>query len=357
MITDSVQQGRSVYAADLDGDSDKDVLSASFEDNKIAWYENQVGDSGADSDGFGQQQTITTDAYRAESVYATDLDGDGNPDVLSASAGDDKIAWYENQTGEGGGFSDQKIVTTNAVGAASVFATDFDEDDDNDVLSASQGASGNPGSITWYESTSTTLPVELVDLNASLVDGGETDLGENDPNQTVRLTWQTASETRNAGFEVQRKIASKEPDSWSKIGFVEGAGTTSDPQSYQFTDEGLPYEADALTYRLKQVDTDGTSSYSEKVVVQRSVEQVELLGTYPNPAHSQATVRFAAPSQQEVTIRLYDLRGRRLKTVVDGKKKGRQKTTLHVSSLSSGVYFLRLRAENTTKTQRLTVVR
>ncbi|HNS20980.1 MAG TPA: FG-GAP-like repeat-containing protein [Sedimentisphaerales bacterium] len=81
----------SVYAADLDGDGDLDVLSASSEDDKIAWYANDG------SGRFGDQQVISTDAWVARCVYAADLDGDGDLDVLSASENDDKIAWYENE--------------------------------------------------------------------------------------------------------------------------------------------------------------------------------------------------------------------------------------------------------------------
>ena len=71
----------SVYAGDLDGDGDLDVLSASFGDDKIAWYENMDGKGS-----FGPQQVITTAAIRPRSVYAADLDGDGDLDVLSASS-------------------------------------------------------------------------------------------------------------------------------------------------------------------------------------------------------------------------------------------------------------------------------
>ena len=81
----------SVYAADLDGDGDLDVLSASSSDDRIAWYEND----GAGS--FGGMQTITTSANGANSVHAADLDGDGDFGVLSASWNDDRIAWYENK--------------------------------------------------------------------------------------------------------------------------------------------------------------------------------------------------------------------------------------------------------------------
>jgi hypothetical protein len=68
-------------------------------------------------------------------VYATDLDNDGDADVLSASAGDNKIAWYPNDGA--GNFGVQQIISTNTIGAYSVYATDLDGDGDTDVLSAS----------------------------------------------------------------------------------------------------------------------------------------------------------------------------------------------------------------------------
>ena len=91
VITTSAYGAWSVFATDLDGDGDQDVLSASLYDDKIAWYENLGGGA------FGSQQVITTAADYAINVFATDLDGDGDQDVLSASNHDDKIAWYENQ--------------------------------------------------------------------------------------------------------------------------------------------------------------------------------------------------------------------------------------------------------------------
>ena len=96
VITTEADGVPDVYAADLDGDGDMDVLSASRADDKIAWYENTDGQGT-----FGEQQVITTQATMPSSVYAADLDGDGDMDVLSASSGDDKIAWYENTDGQG----------------------------------------------------------------------------------------------------------------------------------------------------------------------------------------------------------------------------------------------------------------
>ena len=76
---------------------------------------------------------ISTSADEAYSVYATDVDGDGDMDVLSASRGDAKIAWYEN---DGSGSFTEHIISTSADGARSVYAVDMDGDGDMDVVGA-----------------------------------------------------------------------------------------------------------------------------------------------------------------------------------------------------------------------------
>ena len=141
LITTNADGGFSVYSIDLDGDGDNDVLSASYLDDKIAWYENIDG-----LGNFGDQIIISTDANEALSVYSIDLDGDGDNDVLSASFSDSKIAWYENLDGLGD-FSTQNIISIDAIGAYSVYSIDLDGDGDNDVLSASF----SDNKIAWYE--------------------------------------------------------------------------------------------------------------------------------------------------------------------------------------------------------------
>ena len=197
-------------------------------------------------------------------------------------------------------------------------------------------------------SDSEPLPVELAGFDATVDDGA------------VQLSWATASETGNAKFQVQRHMGERvngRKGAWTTVGSVEGAGTTSQAQSYRFTDGDLPYEADALTYRLRQVDTDGSAHLSETITVERGVTEVQLLGTSPNPAQQRATVRYALPEKQKASIRLYDVLGRRVRTVANSAQEGRHQRTLDVGSLPSGVYFLRLRAGGETRTQKLTIVR
>lgn len=138
-ISDSTKGASSVYAADLDNDGDQDVISASIWDNKIAWYENK-------GDGiFGEQQIITTLAKGARYVYVSDLNGDSLPDVISASIYDNKIAWYENK-GEGN-FGEQQIISDTVARALSIYSADLNGDGSQDVLSASSW----DNKIAWYK--------------------------------------------------------------------------------------------------------------------------------------------------------------------------------------------------------------
>jgi predicted outer membrane repeat protein len=196
------------------------------------------------------------------------------------------------------------------------------------------------------------LPVELAAFEGTRVDGG------------VRLSWTTTSETNNAGFQVQRRTegSSRSDGSWSDVRFVEGAGKTSNPQTYRFTDRNVPYSADSLSYRLEQVDADGTVSQTEPVtVIRRGPSGVELLGTTPNPARQHATVRYAIPESVArngggVTLQVYDVMGRQVRSIrIDGTA-GRHTQRVDVADLASGVYFLRLRSPGRMHVQKMTVL-
>lgn len=143
VISIEADGAQAVFAADLDDDGDLDVLSASNEDDKIAWYENTNGQGL-----FGPETIITTEADFAESVYATDLDGDNDIDVLSCSSNDHKIAWYENTDGQGT-FGPQQVISTGVFWAGSVHATDIDGDGDSDVLATD----AYNDEVIWYENT------------------------------------------------------------------------------------------------------------------------------------------------------------------------------------------------------------
>jgi len=189
------------------------------------------------------------------------------------------------------------------------------------------------------------LPVELTSIQARRNE------------DTVVLSWRTASETNNAGFAIQRRRAAT--SSWKQLGFVDGRGTTSEPQRYSFEDADIPFGADSLTYRLKQVDWDGAFEYSSDVEVALNAPgQMALHAPFPNPTGKRATVRYEVPSAGHVQVTVYDMLGRRVATLVRQEQvPGRYETTFEANRLASGVYFLRLATDQGIQTQKITIVR
>lgn len=140
IITEKAGSSTSLLVSDLDGDGDLDVLTGSSA--KIAWYENVGGQPR-----FGPARTITH-SHGAHSLFPADLDGDGDLDVL---CGGSKIVWYENIDGHGN-YNEQPRTLSESSGAASVWAADLDGDGDLDVLAATKETPTH-GGISWYENT------------------------------------------------------------------------------------------------------------------------------------------------------------------------------------------------------------
>jgi len=235
-------------------------------------------------------------------------------------------------------------------------AVEVAEDEDGAVRASLR----DPGDLTIPGGTLTNdagaFPLPLLSASAPLpveVAGFEVQV-EGD---AAHLRWQTVSETQNAGFEVQRK---GDGESWQQIAFVESkppGGTTTEPRSYRHADTDLPYDADSLTYRLRQVDLDGTASVTRTVTVGRRADRLALRAPSPNPARRRATVRFALPTAQDLVLRLYDGLGRQVRSVRLSRDEGRHQVHIRTADLASGVYFLRLTAGGQTRTRKVTVAR
>ena len=195
------------------------------------------------------------------------------------------------------------------------------------------------------------LPVELAAFDARVED------------RRARLSWQTAGETNNAGFYVQHRPLPSDDETtthaeWSSLGFVEGAGTTDRSRRYTFETEQLSPGPHA--FRLRQVDTDGRAVHSRPLEVTVSMEAPHMVsGPSPNPVQGGATLDVAVRRAQDVQVALYNVLGQRVATVHRGTLPGEETTSLRLdaSSLSSGVYFVRVDGEDFTTTKQVTVVR
>ncbi len=183
-----------------------------------------------------------------------------------------------------------------------------------------------------FGSTTEVLPVELTSF-----------VGTAKGNR-VELVWKTASELNNDRFEVER---SRDNITFTKIGFVRGSGTTTEAKEYRFVDEQV---SGNLYYRLKQVDFDGAFAYSPVIEVRVAPPtEFALEQNYPNPFNPTTAIRYQLPVNSDVKLEVYDVLGKKVATLVNGRQEaGIYTYTLNASTLSSGVYFYRLQAGGAT---------
>jgi len=187
------------------------------------------------------------------------------------------------------------------------------------------------------------LPVELVVFEA-VVDGRD-----------VHLRWTTASETNNVGFEVQR--ASSE-NGFHPLSFIEGHGTTLEAQQYQHTVFGL--RPGRHLFRLKQIDFDGAFAYSPGVEVFIEVpERVFVSEAYPNPFNPQTSFTLAARQSEDLTIQVYDVRGRLVQTLFSGRVEAHETNVFrfHAAMLKSGLYFIRVQGKTFLATRKVMLIK
>jgi len=194
---------------------------------------------------------------------------------------------------------------------------------------------GNALSNTSYVTVNGTsvLPVELVSFTAAAT------------GMNANLRWTTATEVHNYGFEIQRRQTAD----WAKVGFVAGAGTSSSVRNYSYTDNNLA--AGNYSYRLKQIDIDGSFSYGAavEVAISSAPRAFALLQNYPNPFNPSTVISYQLPVNSQVTLKVYDMLGKEVATLVNGEMKaGSYTVTFNTAAgthtLSSGVYVYRLQA-------------
>ncbi|HCY75301.1 MAG TPA: hypothetical protein DHV28_05225 [Ignavibacteriales bacterium] len=186
------------------------------------------------------------------------------------------------------------------------------------------------------------VPVELVSFTTSVI------------NNTIDLNWITATELNNSGFEIQKSSDNIE---WNKIGFVTGSGTSTEVQNYSFVDQN-PVVGKSF-YRLKQVDFDGTSEYSNTIeVLFGNVVDYALQQNYPNPFNPTTTINYSIKEKGYVELKIFDLLGSEITTIVNEEKApGNYEVLFDASGLSSGLYLYTIKSGSFIQTRKMLLMK
>ncbi len=197
--------------------------------------------------------------------------------------------------------------------------------------------------ITYIISTAP-LPVELTTFTATSTSSA-----------TVLLNWTTATEVNNYGFEIERQILKQvqNDNNWQEIGFVNGHGNSNSPKDYSFIDTDISV-ADASTllsnhvsYRLKQIDIDGSFEYSDVVTVElETPKEFKLSQNYPNPFNPTTMISYTLPTDSKVKVEIFNMLGQSVAVLVNAKKSaGYYESSWNAKDLPSGIYLINIRAE------------
>jgi hypothetical protein len=180
--------------------------------------------------------------------------------------------------------------------------------------------------------------------------------------KSVELCWNTAAEVNNYGFDVERRSMNNQQstiNSWAKLGFVSGNGTTNAVHNYSFTDNST--SVGKYSYRLKQIDRDGKFQYSATVeaTVGLTPNTMVLGQNYPNPFNPETNIEFAVPATGHATLKVYNMLGEQIATLVNGNIEAGvlNHVSFKGSSFPSGMYFYTLRSANFVDTKKMLMVK
>ncbi len=187
----------------------------------------------------------------------------------------------------------------------------------------------------------TPVPVEFTSFTA-IADYG-----------VVELQWITATETNNQGFEVQRSADGE----FETIAFVEGHGTTTETQVYAYQDRTVG--VGSYSYRLKQINFDGTFEYSDVISADvPAPADFALDQNYPNPFNPSTSIRYSVPEAGNVKLAVYNLVGEEVAVIVNGyTEAGQFDVSFDASNLPSGVYLYKLQSANSVQTKKMMLLK
>ncbi|UII24691.1 T9SS type A sorting domain-containing protein [Fulvivirga maritima] len=366
---------RDIYDRDSDNDGITDLVEAGGTDVDG----NGILDNFSDSDGDGLGNSVDqnnsdlalsvpdTDSDGTPDYLDTDSDGDGIRDIIEAhdSNADGVADWDDNGNtfldaaegfadADGDGILDAfdrnsggRIASLTDVDNDGVYNFQDNDDDDDGTPTADEDSNGNniwsddfsagqTGTPDYLYNALTALPVELLSFEGVFKE------------DYIQLTWVTASEVNNEGFEVERSVDGR---NFEMIGFVHGNGTTKDVHSYNYNDKGFG-TAPIYYYRLRQLDYDGQHEYSRVIAVYLEgvqAQQPVAVSAFPNPCTDYINVKF---SNYDEAFE-YEIINYAGDVIAAGVMNDTMDARLNVSQLKEGIYILKINGYNFEKALRI----
>ncbi len=218
---------------------------------------------------------------------------------------------------------------------------------DDTIWNIGDGINNGYPYLVWQNPGGSPLPVELSSFSAAAI-------GSN-----VKLSWNTATEVNNYGFEIERKVGSPQSTvgNYEKIGFVNGNGNSNSPKDYSFVDTKA--STGKYSYRLKQIDNNGQFEYSKTIEADfNTIKNFELSQNYPNPFNPSTTIRFNLPEASIVKLTIFNILGQEIRTLVNEFRDSRVNTiNFDASGLNSGIYIYKIEAGNFVKTRKMILLK
>jgi serine protease len=226
----------------------------------------------------------------------------------------------------------------DGVGAQSPFI--FDRKGDRTFLTTTNLVNIKEDEMEFIDGSGMVTPVELISFSGYV--------NHND----IHLAWKTASEVNNLGFEIERSYNNQLH--YETVGFVKGSDTTSLLHQYNYIDKELT--PGHYTYRLKQMDTSGMVEYIGSIQIKlKAPEEYALHQNYPNPFNPETKIVYELPEAADVAIKIYDMIGQEVNTLVNTSVNAGVHSIIwngknyNGMSVSAGIYFYRIVAQNKTK--------